>query len=220
MSELEHLSAESLQGYAEGAIGETDRGVLDSHLATCPQCASELEEWRSLFAGLAALPKYEPTHGFADRVMARVRIPVVQPVWAQVVEGCRRVAQRLTPRTAGAWALAASSIILPLLVGGGLVTWLVSKDYITAQSLWAFFSDRATSSMQSLGTSALSTVMESSIANWLVEQARALVASAGTRGLGALGLALGSLTMLSSWILYRNLFRTPTREANHVSSTV
>jgi len=220
MSELEHLSAESLQGYAEGAIGEADRAVLGSHLATCPHCSAELAEWRSLFAGLAELPQFTPAAGFTDRVMARVRIPAAVPFWAQVLAGVRQLAQRLTPRTAGAWALAGASVVLPLLLGGGVVTWLVSKDYITAQSLWAFVSDRTTSSMQSLGASAVTSLMESSITNWLVEQVRAFTASAGARGLGALGLAVGTMTMLSSWILYRNLFQTSTREANHVSSTV
>lgn len=220
MSELEHLSTESLQGYAEGTIGAADRVALESHLQGCTRCGGELEEWRSLFTTLAGLPQLSPAAGFSDRVMARVKVHVPVPVWAPWLEGARQLAARLTPRTAGAWALASACITLPLLLGGGLVTWLISRDYITAQSLWVFATDRAASGMQSLGASALTGVMESSIASWLVTQARTLAASAGARGLGALAVGIGGLTMASIWILYRNLFRTPTREAQHVTARV
>jgi len=220
MSELEHLTAESLQGYVEGAIGDTDRAVLESHLLACTQCSTELEEWRSLFTTLAGLPQLTPATGFSDRVMARVRIPAAAPFWAQWAAGARQLAHRLTPRTTGAWALASAFIALPLLLGGGVVTWLVSKDYITAQSLWVFATDRAASGLQSLGASTLTALIQSSAASWLVAQARSLTANAGARGLGALALCGGVMTMASIWILYRNLFRTPTREANHVSTHV
>jgi hypothetical protein len=72
--------------------------------------------------------------------------------------------------------------------------------------------------MQSLGASVLTALMESSITGWLLAQARSLATSAGARGLGALAVGLGGLTMASLWILYRNLLRTPTREVNHVSA--
>jgi hypothetical protein len=219
MSELEHLSAESLQGYVEGAIGDADRAVLESHLAACTRCSSELEEWRSLFTVLASLPQLSPAAGFADRVMSRVKVRAVPPFWAEWLASARQLAQRLTPRTAGAWALASAFIALPLLVGGGVMTWLISKDYVTAQSLWVFLTDRTASGMQSLGASALSSLLETSVVSWLVAQAESLLATAGARGLGALAVGVGGLTMASIWILYRNLFRTPTRETNHVSYT-
>ena len=219
MSELEHLSAESLQDYVEGAIGETDRAVLESHLVACAQCSSELEEWRSLYTVLTELPHFSPAAGFAERVMARVKVRAARPFWAEWLAGARQLAQRLTPQTTGGWALASAFIALPLLLGGGIVTWLVSKDYITAQSLWVFVTDRTASGMQSLGASALSALLQTSVASWLVAQAKALAVSAGARGLGALALGVGGMTMLSIWILYRNLFRTPTRETNHVLYT-
>jgi len=218
MSELDHLSAESLQGYVEGAIGSAERAVLESHLAACAKCSGELGEWRSLFAVLTDLPQLAPSTGFTDRVLARVRIPEALPVWTRWAAGARQLAHRLTPRSAGAWAVAAAFITLPLLLGGGVVTWLVSKDYITVQSLWAFATHRAETGMQSLGASVLTAMMESSITGWLLAQARSLATSAGARGLGALAVGLGGLTMASLWILYRNLLRTPTREVNHVSA--
>jgi len=220
MSELEHLSAESLQGFVEGTIGDADRVILESHLQICTQCSGELEGWRSLFTTLAGLPQLSPAAGFSDRVMARVKVRAPAAAWAQWLAGARQLAQRLTPQTAGAWALASAFLALPLLVGGGLVTWLVSRDYITLQTLWTFTSDRAASGLQSLGASALTALLQSSIAGWLVTQANAVIASAGARGLGALAVGVGGMTMASIWILYRNLFRTPTREANHVSSRV
>jgi hypothetical protein len=220
MSELEHPSAESLQGYVEGATGAAERALLESHLGACAQCSGELEEWRALYATLAALPQLSPTAGFTDHVMAGVKVRAAAPFWAEWLAGARQLAERLTPRTASAWALASAFIMLPLLLGGGVVTWLVSKDYITAQSLWVFMTDRTASGLQSLGASALTALLETSVASWLMEQTRSLAASVGARGLGALGVGVGGLTMASLWIIYRNLFRTPTRETNHVSYNV
>jgi len=220
MNQMEHPSTESLQGYAEGAIAEGERTVLEVHLAACPECSVELAEWRSLFANLSELPQLAPTAGFTNRVMARIKLPAAAPVWAQWLAAARQFTSRLAPRTAGAWAFASAFVVLPLLLGGGVMAWLVSKDYITAQSLWMFFTDRTASSMQSLGASTLNAVVQSSVAAWLVQQGRTLADSAGLRGLGALAAGIGGMTVLSIWILYRNLFRTPTREANHVPFNV
>jgi hypothetical protein len=220
MNQTEHLSTESLQGFAEGALAASERASLAAHVAGCSRCAAELAEWRTLFATLAALPQLVPAPDFANRVLAQVTIPARAPVWVQWQAAGRQLAQRLAPRSTRAWALASAFMILPLLVGGGVTAWLISKDYITAQSLWVFITDRTASSMQTLGASALTALLESSFAAWLVQQGRALAEAAGLRGLGVLAASVGGLIVLSMWVLYRNLFRTPSREPNHVPFTV
>lgn len=214
--EIEHLNTERLQEYAGGTIAGGDRVVVESHLQACPRCAGEVEEWRSLFSTLAALPQLEPRTGFANRVMARVQVKAL-PVWTPWLAQAQVLAERVAPKSSAGWAFAVALLALPVLLGGGAIAWLLSHDYVTAESLRALLTDRATSSLQSLGASALSSLMQTQVASWLVQQAGTIVATTGLRGLGLLAALCAALTLLSLWILYRNLFRTPTRESNYVS---
>lgn len=214
---MSHLDPERLQAFADGSIAESERVVVESHVAVCVQCTTQLEEWRSLYAALADLPQYSPSALFADRVMARVSIAQPLPVWAPVVAQAKLLVAKVAPKTSAGWALAAALLALPILLGGGVMGWLISKDYITPQSLWLFVTERTSSSLQSLGASTLSSVMETELTAWVVQQATALFATAGMRGLGLIAALGGGLTMLSIWILYKYLFRTPTRESNYVS---
>jgi hypothetical protein len=43
----------------------------------------------------------------------------------------------------------------------------------------------------------------------------ALIITAGITGLGAILAGGGALTVLSTWILYRNLVRSPSRESHY-----
>lgn len=214
---MSHLDTERLQGYADGSLAESERVVVESHLQGCALCSTELEEWRTLYAAIGSLPQFSPSATFADGVMARVMIAQPLPLWTPLVAQAKLLAERIAPKTSAGWAMAAALFALPLLLGGGLVTWLISKDYVTPESLWVFVTDRAGSSLQALGASALSNLLETQAATWVVQQGTALLATAGLRGLGALAAMGGALTMLSIWILYRYLFRTPTRESNYVS---
>ena len=213
---MAHLDTERLQEYADGRIAEGDRSVVDSHLQSCSRCAGEVAEWRSLFTTLAALPQLEPRTGFASRVMARVQVRAL-PVWAPWLSQAQALAERIAPKSSAGWAFAVAMLALPVLLGGGALAWLLSHDYVTTESLQALLTERATSSLQSLGASALSSIMQTQVASWLVQQAGTIVATTGLRGLGLLAAICAALTLLSLWILYKNLFRTPTREPNYVS---
>ena len=79
-----HLSAEEIQAFLEGDLSTQlggDRRRVEEHLAACARCSAELEGWRVLFGDLASLPAAAPTAGFADRVMAGVRIPRERAGW-------------------------------------------------------------------------------------------------------------------------------------------
>ena len=213
---MEHLDTERLQDYADGRIAPGDRAVVESHVRACARCAGAVEEWRSLFAALSDLPQLSPAAAFADRVMVRVRVNTA-PVWAPWVAQARLLADRLAPKTSTGWALAAAMLALPVLLGGGLLTWLLSHEYVTPDTLRTLLTERASSSLQSLGGSALGALMQTQVVSWVTQQAGTLIATAGLRGLGAAAAIGAALTVLSIWILYRNLFRTPTRESNYVS---
>lgn len=59
--------------------GEVGFGVapLQEHVRDCPECRSELEDARRVANMLEELPRFAPSYGLTDRVMARV--PVFVP---------------------------------------------------------------------------------------------------------------------------------------------
>lgn len=71
---VRHLAAEVLERAAGNpdAVSEADR----RHVATCAQCAAGVEDVRHASVALRDLSPMEPRPGFADRVMARVRLPL------------------------------------------------------------------------------------------------------------------------------------------------
>src|SRR5699024_7202239 len=123
-------------------------------------------------------PLVQPRPGFADRVMARVQVRAL-PVWAPWLAQAQALAARVAPRSNAGWALAAAILALPVLVGGGALAWLLTNDYVTAEGLRTLLSERATSSLQSLGAAALSSVMQTQLVTWIVQQAGTVVANAG-----------------------------------------
>ena len=217
MSQGTHPDTERLQGFAEASLPEGERGVVASHLQACPSCTAAVEEWRSLFLALSALPQLAPRPGFADRVLAGLKLPARAPAWAPLLQRAGELISRVAPQSTGGWALLTAFVTLPLLVGGGVLAWLFSRGFVTPATLWTFVNDRATSGLQSLGAAALTTLIQTPAVAWVVSAVRQVLETAGLTGLGAIGAVAGALTMLSIWILYRNLFRTPTRESNYVT---
>lgn len=102
-----HLTPDEIEAVAEtsAALPETRR----AHARSCVACAREVAELRRLSAALAELPLHDPSPGFGDRVMARVRLPVP---WH------RRLAASVRERTVAGLAVAAT--LGALLAGTGL----------------------------------------------------------------------------------------------------
>lgn len=102
-----HLTPDEVEAVVESstALAEPRR----RHLESCRACAGEVEELRRLAAALAALPTWMPTPGFAERVMARVTLPVP---WH------RRIAVAVRDGTAAGVGMAAT--LAALLAGAGL----------------------------------------------------------------------------------------------------
>ncbi len=205
-----HPTPERLEAFVEGALADSDRVVLESHLVTCARCQVEVDEWKAVFAALASLPRIEPSPGFADRIMAGVRVR--RPWLVRVVALLRR----LVPTTTTGWMLTTALLALPVLVAGGAVTWLLSRPSITPEGLWLFVRGRVTDGVMSLAGRAGTAVLESSAALWLWESAKALIADVGAAELGAAAALFAMMTALSAWILYDNLFRTSRRENHYV----
>ncbi|MGH7507154.1 MAG: zf-HC2 domain-containing protein [Longimicrobiales bacterium] len=208
---LRHPTSESLEAYAEGTLVTTEREVVASHLLGCPRCDADVDDWKTVLHTLSALPRFMPALGFGNRVMAHVRIPEPWHSRASVW------IERLLPRSSLGWAVALAVLALPVVAGGSLLVWLLSKSYVTAHGLWVFATDRFASAATNLAGGVLTTLLQTDVAAWIATSAGTVFGAAGFRGVGALAAGGGILIMLSIWILYRNLFQTPNRGSTYVT---
>jgi hypothetical protein len=185
--------------------------AVRSHLIGCPRCEAEVDEWRSMFAALATLPRFAPAVGFVNRVMAGVRVP--RPWQARASD----MLVHVLPKTTRGWAATAALLALPILAGGTVMAWLLSRSYITTHGLWVFATDRFAATASKLAGGVVTNMMETDVAALLVTSIGGFFGTAGVRGVGVLAGAGAILTMLSIWILYRFLFRTPHRDSTYVT---
>lgn len=205
-----HPSSERLQERVEGTLDRAEQAVVDSHLSTCAHCQAEVEEIHALFELLADLPELAPSAAFADAVMARVRVP--RPAF----EWTREWAERLTPRTTPAWAVATALFALPLVGISALAWWLVSQPGVNAQGLWLVTAELVRGGLATGGQWVLARLADSTLASWTASAADLI----GSVGRGEIGLALvmfATLTAASIWVLYKNLFRSEARRTDYAS---
>jgi anti-sigma factor RsiW len=94
--------------YSDGEASPHDRRDVESHLEGCPGCRREFAACSAVTKLLADLPRVEPTPGFEDRVLARVRASAVpqapDPVIAIDLPREPRWWQGFIPRFAAAGA--------------------------------------------------------------------------------------------------------------------
>jgi anti-sigma factor RsiW len=207
---LNHPSPERLEAFVEESLDGADAAVVGSHLATCEQCQLEVSELRSLFEAFAALPELAPSHGFADRVMAGVR---VRRPWLEVVG---EWVDRLTPDTNRGWALAAALVAMPVLVLAGSAWWLLSQPGMSPQAVWLVVSSVTAEGLVVGWQWALATFARSNLAAWL-SGLMGVASSVGRGGLGLAAVMFATMTLASIYILYENLFRPRARRAEHAS---
>ena len=72
-----HLTADEIELWAQGLLP----AARALHLADCSLCRTEAERERKIILELVQLPKFAPHPGFADRVMAQVRIATPSGDW-------------------------------------------------------------------------------------------------------------------------------------------
>lgn len=122
---INHLTADDLDAFHSASLS----AEVQEHLNECAECRALLEQDRALLASLAALPRFGPSSGFADRIMARVQLPQ------------RALAPRFTPnRVALAAALVltlGASIGWSLFNRALLVSWLDQGAGAIGGLLWS-----------------------------------------------------------------------------------
>jgi hypothetical protein len=66
-----HLTTEEIDLWAQGLLG----AARALHLADCSLCRDIADRERKVILALVQLPAFVPSAGFADRVMAKVKVP-------------------------------------------------------------------------------------------------------------------------------------------------
>jgi len=74
-----HLTDEQINEYLDDETGE--RALIDSHLATCADCAARLTALQTLFAELNSLPEVELSTGFPSRFIPQGQLALQLPRW-------------------------------------------------------------------------------------------------------------------------------------------
>lgn len=83
---MNHLNEEILDSYLDAAIDQATRIEVDTHLATCPECAARLEALRSVFAVLEELPEVSLARDLSVGVVMAIKAkPVARPVLAPAI---------------------------------------------------------------------------------------------------------------------------------------
>ena len=72
-----HLTTEEIELWAQGLLP----AARALHLADCSLCRVEADRERKVILELVQLPQFAPTAGFADRVMAQVKVPAPSGDW-------------------------------------------------------------------------------------------------------------------------------------------
>ncbi len=75
--EMQHLTTDEIELWAQGLLG----AARAMHLADCTLCREEAGRERKIILELVQLPGFVPTAGFADRVMAKVKVPTPSGGW-------------------------------------------------------------------------------------------------------------------------------------------
>jgi hypothetical protein len=229
-----HPPDEDLQDLAEGALPDRVAARVRRHVDGCASCAGELASWQALLGrldglehlapgeefarevmatwrleqALDGLGHLEPGEGFAARVMAGVQIPEPAPAPAasHVRDRLLAAARSLVPQTRRAWAALSGVAVTPV-VTVGLVVWAVfSSPAVTPGALLAFLGWKAADLAAAGWAAASGFALESAGGFLLWETLASLVGAPGT--VAAAGLAVAAGTLVSLWVLYRNLIAT------------
>ena len=72
-----HLTTDEIELWAHGLLP----AARAMHLADCSLCRVEADRERKVILELVQLPRFAPSAGFADRVMAKVKVPTSSDSW-------------------------------------------------------------------------------------------------------------------------------------------
>ncbi len=132
-----HLFRLLMQGYHDGELDAAERAAYEAHRRDCAACRA-LDARFALMAGaLDAIPRFEPSPGFNERVMARVDVAAYRtsPVRRAARAAERRWAAAPAPLRNAAVVLALCALIVA--VYKPLLDSTIATIRQGAEALWA-----------------------------------------------------------------------------------
>lgn len=210
--------------------------ALAAFVARDREAAAALAGWERLFGKLGTLPGFEPSEGFADRVMARLSVQAQQqgarPEVARA--GSRRLASIAgLPAVARYWELATAWIdarwptprdrfavtsgmaVGPVAVFFVTFHMLSGNPLLTTSNVASFLRTRVGGAASQLADA----VSGNPTATYAMGRVSGLLDTWTLSGptLAAGLILFGALTLLSAWILYRNVVKLSRSENRYVS---
>lgn len=214
-----HLPAEQIQDYVDGTLAGAEGSRALDHLAACEPCRSEARGWQEIFSALGSLGHLAPAPGFAERVMARVRIraPVPAP-WARAGNGILAWGRGFLPRSRKGWAVAGGIASAPTITITALFYLVFSHPLLTFGSFTTYVSWKASALLTTLFTAVADAAVGSVTLFRAYTVLGALTESPLLVGFG--GLAFSLLSGVALWVLYRNLVATQVPKRGYARARV
>ena len=215
-----HLPPERIQDYLEGLLPPRASARAAAHLATCEGCASELEGWRRLFGSMGTLDRTAPSAGFAQRVMAGVRVPVPAPTpWTRKLPGLVwEWTRKLLPQSRRGWAIAGGIASAPTITAAALLYQVFSHPLLSLGSFSAYAYWKVSALLGAVSTALADRLVESVALFRAYTLVESVMASPVLAGLG--GLAFSLLSAAALWVLYRNPLTASPPEGEHAPARV
>ena len=181
--------------------------TLSAFLARDPEAAAALAAWRRLCHRLDQLAGFEPSPGFADRVMTHVEVAPASVRRRGALAGRLRA---LWPRRGDRLAAASGIAFGPTAVVAVTAYMLVSGNpLVTASNVASFVWTKLTTAMSGLAEAAFSGTSGSAFGFLDVLAAPAPVLAASL-------ILFGGLTLVSGWVLYKNVIKVSELKSRYV----
>lgn len=198
-----HPGQDRLQDFVEGALPVRQAARIGTHVDACPACARQTDAWRATLARLDSLGHLAPAEGFAERVLAQVRVAAPAQAPALDWRNALAWAGRLVPQSRQAWA-AISGVALTPAVSLGVVLWTLFTHPTLTPAALASFAWWKASELASVAWQAASSAAMESAGVFEVYSLLGSVSQSPAALVGAF-LALSAGTVAAAWVLYRNL---------------
>ena len=218
-AQVGHIPVEDLQDYLEGTLSSRRTARANAHLSACEPCRIESQGWERLFGALTSLGRFAPAPGFAQRVMARVRIPSPVPApWVRAGSRVLGAVRGFLPQTRRGWAIVGGIASAPTISMAALGYLLFSRPLFTVGNVTTYLSWKASA----LFSSVFSTVASATVDSVALFRAYSLLGTLAESplliGVGSLVFSLTSAAAL--WVLYRNLVATPSADRRYARARV
>lgn len=199
---------------ADGTLPRRQARALLAFAARDAEAAAALDSSRRLLQGLAELPGFRPSEGFANRVASQAASSL-RPVQAEE-SALTRLRAACWPRRGRRLAFASGLAAGPATVVAATAWLVLSRPLTTLPNVLGFAWTKASAAAAGLADSISTTVAGSALAR----DAYGIVNGAGAWAPAAAAgaVALLALGMLSTWVLYKNIVTANGTGGKHASA--